>query len=118
MYYSMSSNEQCCEARQMEGTSDLITLQSELTRNNDMGAFLLVSWQRRWGLSVTEGAAGEAEYIDQQRGSSSRCRWSHFRLLLAAPLHCPLMLPLAPSMLPLAPSVLSLIPNENGNRQS
>lgn len=27
MYYcSMSSNEQCCEARQMEGTSDLITL--------------------------------------------------------------------------------------------
>lgn len=32
MYYcSVSSNEQCCEARQMEGTSDLIML--------DMGAF-------------------------------------------------------------------------------
>ncbi len=58
--------------------------QSELTRNNDLGTFLLVSWQRRWGLSVTEGAAGEAEYIDQQQGSSSRCRWSHFRLLVEA----------------------------------
>lgn len=92
--------------------------QSELTRN------LLVSWQRRWGLSVIEGAAGEAEYIDQQRGSSSRCRWSHFRLLLAAPLHCPLMLPLAPprsldappcSLS--APSEAAMLPflNENGN---
>jgi len=91
--------------------------QSELTRNNDIGAFLLVSWQRRWGLSVTEGAAGEAEYIDQQRGSSSRCRWSRFRLLLAAPLHCPLMLPLAPPCSLSAPSEAAMLPflNENGN---
>ena len=33
--------------------------------------------------------------------SYSRVRRSHFRLLPAAPLHCPIVLPLAPSLLPL-----------------
>ena len=42
MYHcSVSFNEQCCEARQVEGTSDFDNAtQGELTRNIDMGAFL------------------------------------------------------------------------------
>lgn len=77
--------------------------QGELTRNNDMGAFLLM------------------KISTNQRGSSSRCRCRHFRLLIAAPLQCPLMLPLAPSVLPpcslTGPSKAALLPflNEKGN---
>ncbi len=50
---------------------------------------------------------GLSEVINN-KGSSSRYRWSHFRLPPAAPLHCLIVLPLAPSLLPLAPSLLPL----------
>lgn len=52
------------------------------------------------------------------KGSLSRDGGSHFRLLPAAPLHCPItltrarsMLPRAPSLLPLAPSLLPRAPS-------
>jgi len=43
--------------------------------------------------------------------SYSRVRGSHFRLLPAAPRHCPKMLPLAPSLLSRAPSMLPPAPS-------
>ncbi len=43
--------------------------------------------------------------------SYSRVQGSQFRLQYAAPLHCPIVLPLAPSVLSLAPSVLPLAPS-------
>ena len=68
-YCSVSSNEQCCEARQMEGMSELITLcrvslLSVMTHLCTLvlgrladGCFLLVSWQRRWGLSFARSVS-------------------------------------------------------------
>ena len=45
------------------------------------------------------------------RAAQAEGQGIHFRLPSAAPLHCPIVLPFAPSMLPLAPSVLSLAPS-------
>ncbi len=117
MYYcSMSSNEQCCEARQMEGTSDLITLRRV--------SLLAICWCLGSGVGVYPSPKvqqaklnisinNEAAQADVDGAISGSCLLRPCTAPLCSP-----SLPLAPSMLPHAPSVLSLIPNENGNRQS
>jgi len=73
-----------------------------------------------YGLATSEGLNLGGRRLSQAAvlmnginnvSSYSRVRDSQFRLPPAAPLHCPIVVPLAPSVLPLAPSLLPPTPS-------